>query len=180
MADTISRRTYLTASAAILAIPVVSQLTGCQSDTIQEPEKKTFPDRKFELLDLALQHEFGAIVQYGNHAGIISALQHDSAGSVNSMIKEIIGHEVNHAILLTDILKKHNIEPTVAVWPPQTADSAGDMIQKDIAAEAGAIKLYQKILELDFNDQTKKLIESIMASEETHHQIFSEILPELT
>ena len=175
----ISRRGFLSATAGFLTLPVIAQVSGCKGDAPPEPEKKFFQDPKFELLDLALQHEFGAVVQYGNHAGIIASLNQDSDGSIGGVIKDIIGHEVQHAILLTNILKNHNIEPTVAVWPPQTADTADKMIKKDIAAESGAIKLYQQILTLDFDYNTKTTIERIMHSEETHHHIFTEILPQL-
>jgi len=181
MYQNLNRRTFLTLGASLLTLPLISQLSGCQADNKQQPEKKkVFSDYKFELLDLALQHEFGAVVQYGNHAGIIAALKKDSTGSINTIIRDIIGQEVHHAIQLTDILKKHDIEPTVAVWPPQTAETTEEMIKKDIAAEAGAIKLYQQILTLDFNDQTKRLIETIMEAEATHHHMFNEILPELS
>ncbi len=171
------RRSFLTITAGFFTLPVIAQLSGCKGNEQSESEKKIFPDPKFELLDLALQHEFGAVVQYGNHAGVIAALKRDPGGSIRAVVKGIIGEEVNHAILLTNILKKHNIDPTVAVWPPQTAVTAGEMIQKDIAAESNAIKLYQQILTLDFDDQTKRIIEAIMLSEGAHHQMFTEILP---
>lgn len=175
----VDRRSFLTITAGFLTFSMIAQLSGCKGNGQPGVEKKIFPDPKFELLDLALQHEFGAVVQYGNHAGVIAALKRDGDGSIGAVIKEIIGQEVKHAILLTDILKKNNIEPTVAVWPPQTAVTASEMIQKDIAAETGAIKLYQQILTLSFDDKTKKIIEAIMLSEETHHHMFTEILPEL-
>ena len=119
-------------------------------------------------------------MQYGNHAGVIAALNQDSGESIKEVIKEIISHEVHHAILLTDILKKNNVEPTVAVWPPQTADTTDEMIQKDITAETSAITLYQQILTLNLDDQIKKTIENIMWSEEHHRHMFTEILPELS
>lgn len=175
----VDRRSFLTITAGFLALPVIAQLSGCKGNSQSESEKKIFQDPKVELLDLALQHEFGAVVQYGNHAGVIAALKRDSDGSIGAVIKKIIGQEVNHVILLTDILKKNNVEPTVAVWPPQTAVTAGEMIQKDITTESGAIKLYQQILTLDFDDQTKEIIKTIMLAEEAHYQMFTDILPEL-
>ncbi len=175
----LDRRTFLTVTASCLAVPVIAQLSGCKGNGKSEPEKKIFSDPKFELLDLALQHEFGAVVQYGNHAGVIAALGRDSDGSIKSVIGEIVNQEIQHAILLTEILKKNSLEPTVAVWPPQTAPAALEMIQKDVAAERGAVELYQQILTLDFDDQTKKIITDIMHSEEVHHTMFSTILRDL-
>ena len=86
---------------------------------------------------------------------------------------------MHHAILLTEMLKRNHVEPTLAVWPPQAAASSKKMIEKDIAAENGAVKLYQQILELDFDDHTKKTIEILLRSEQIHFQMFSTMLTEL-
>ncbi len=180
MPHQIERRKFLTVSAGCLMLPMLAQLSGCNGNGQPEPERKVFSDPKFELLDLALQHEFGAVVQYGNHAGVIEAIGRDVDGSIQDIIQDIVNQEIHHAILLTTILKKNNIEPTVAMWPPQTAPTAGEMIRKDIAAESGAVKLYQQILTLDFDDETKKIIENIMRSEKVHRTMFTAILPELS
>jgi rubrerythrin len=165
--------------AGLLTLPAVAQISGCGGNDQSETEKKSFPDPKFELLDLALQHEFGAVVQYGNHAGVITALNSDPGGTIAKILKEIICHEVAHSIHLSDILKKNGIEPTVAVWPPQTAATPVEMVRKDLAAEAGAITLYQQILEQDFDDPTKRIIEKLLSAEEAHHHYFSKLLSEL-
>jgi rubrerythrin len=163
-------------SAGVLTLPTVAQISGCSGNGQREPEKKNFPDPKFELLDLALQHEFGAIVQYGNHTGVITALDNDPEGTIGKAFKEIICNEVYHSIHLSEILKRNGIEPTVAVWPPQTAATLADMLKKDLDAESGAIALYQQILEKDFDDPTKVIIEKLLNSEKAHHHYFSELL----
>jgi rubrerythrin len=165
--------------ASLLTLPAVAQISGCRGNNQSEPEKKIFSDPKFELLDLALQHEYGAIVQYSNHTGVITALNSDPGGAIAKTFKEIICHEVRHSIHLSDILKKNEIEPTVAVWPPQTADTPVEMAQQDLAAESGAIALYQQILEQDFDDPTKRIIEELLFSEKAHHHYFSKLLSEL-
>jgi rubrerythrin len=163
----------------MLTLPAVAQISGCRDDGQSEPEKKIFPDPKFELLDLALQHEFGAIVQYGNHAGLITALKSDPGGTVAKTFEEIICQEVHHSIQLSRILKKNEIEPTVAVWPPQTAATPVEMVKKDLAAESGAVELYQQILEKDFDDPIKMIVEKLLVSEKSHHHYFSKLLSEL-
>jgi rubrerythrin len=170
MPDHSSRRSFLMISAALL-------LSGCKENKKTKPDKQIFSDPKFELIDLALQHEFGAVVQYGNHAGVIASLKQESNG-ITTAIEEIITDEVHHAVLLTQIMKENDVEPSIAVWPPQTAETPNLMIQKDIAAEVGAIKLYQQILSLDFDTQTKIIIEKIMQSEKLHHHMFSNLLLE--
>jgi rubrerythrin len=173
-----SRRFFLTTSAALLALPMGLQLSGCKDSATTEPGKKIFSDQKFELIDLALQHEFGAVVQYGNHAGVIAHLSENSeTASFTTTIRQIINDEVHHAVQLTQLMKENGVEPSIAVWPPQTADTTREMITQDIAAETGAVKLYQQILSLDFNDQVKRVVEKIMHAEKLHHNIFSTLLP---
>lgn len=179
MGERVSRRGFLSMGVGLLMLPAVARIFGCSGNAQSEPEKKIFPDPKFELLDLALQHEFGAIVQYGNHAGVITAVNCDPGGTISKTFEEIIRHEVYHSIHLSDILKKNGIEPTVAVWPPQTAATPVEMVQKDLAAESGAIALYQQILEKDFDDPTKRIIEKLLFSEKSHHHYFSKLLSEL-
>ena len=180
MCDEPGRRVFLSAGAWLLALPLAVQLAGCRSSERPEPDKKIFTDPKIELLDLALQHEFGAVVQYCNHAGVLGAIGQDVDGSTRNTIEQIIGQEVHHAVLLTEILKKYDVEPTVAVWPPQTAVTAEMMIEKNIATENGAIRLYEQLLTFGFDDQTKKTIELLLRSEETHLSIFRDMLPELS
>ena len=179
MGERVNRRAFLSMGVGLLTLPAVAQISGCSGNNQSEPEKKIFSDPKFELLDLALQHEFGAIVQYSNHAGVIKALNSDPGGTIAKTFEEIICKEVYHSIHLSDILMKNGIEPTVAVWPPQTAATPVEMVHKDLAAESGAIALYQQILKQDFDDPTKRIIEKLLSSEESHHKLFSELLSEL-
>ena len=54
------------------------------------------------------------------------------------------------------------------------------MLEKDVAAENGAITLYQKILTQDFDDYTKKRIEEVLRAEQQHRHMFSELLTEIS
>jgi rubrerythrin len=130
MCDRVNRRVFLSVGIGLLTLPAVAQISGCKGNDQREPERNIFSDPKFELLDLALQHEFGAVVQYINHAGVITALNSDPGDTITKTFEKIICEEVRHSIHLSDILKKNDIEPTVAVWPPQTAATALDMVQK--------------------------------------------------
>lgn len=179
MSERVNRRAFLSMGVGMLTLPAVAQLCGCKGNGQSEPGKKIFPDTKFELLDLALQHEYGAVVQYSNHAGVIKAVNSDPGGSIAKTFEEIILQEVRHSIHLSDILKKNGIEPTVAVWPPQTAATPAEMAQQDLAAESGAIALYQQILEQDFDGPTKRIIEELLFAEKAHHHYFTKLLSEL-
>jgi len=157
MQDDSNRRQFLsTVGTGISLLPLLA-LTGCNQREELLPEKEIFSDPKLELLDLALQHEYGAIVQYSNHAGIISAIVSDKDSSFTDRVQQIIADEVHHAILLSDILTRNNVTPTISVWPPQTCENTAEMLQKDIIAEIGAIKLYEQISSLKLNDYEKEM-----------------------
>jgi rubrerythrin len=53
------------------------------------------------------------------------------------------------------------------------------MVKKDLAAESGAVELYQQILEKDFDDPIKMIVEKLLVSEKSHHHYFSKLLSEL-
>lgn len=179
MQDNINRRLFLsTVGAGISLLPLLA-LTSCRQEEKILPEKKLFTDPKLELMDLALQHEYGAIVQYSNHAGIISTLESNGDSSFKDRVKQIIADEVHHAILLSNILTRNDVTPTISVWPPQTAKKPVDMLQKDILAEKGAIDLYEQISTLDLNDYEKEVIDTIAHAELIHYHIFSELMEEL-
>ncbi len=179
MLPQLNRRTFLTISSYLCTLPMTIQLFGCNTERQPEVEEKIFTDPKIELLNLALQHEFGAIVQYGNHAGKLNAHNGQPNPLIITEIQNVIKQEVDHSIILTGILIRNNAQPTVAVWPPQTAETPAQMIKKDISTETAAITLYQQILELDLDDRSKKDIENIMYSEKAHSQIFTKLLEKL-
>jgi rubrerythrin len=110
---------------------------------------------------------------------VITALNSDLGDTITKTFEKIICEEVRHSIHLSDILKKNDIEPTVAVWPPQTAATALDMVQQDLAAESGAVALYEQILEQDFDDLSKHIFEKLLLCEQAHQKLFSELLSEM-
>ncbi len=180
MSDNLSRRHILSAIGTGISLLPFLGLTGCNQEKEVLTEKKLFTDPKLELLDLALQHEYGAIVQYSNHAGIISSLAKENDSEVKEQIEHVIFDEVQHAILLSNILTNNGVTPTISVWPPQTAEKPLDMIKKDIMAEHGAIKLYEQISSLDLTDSERDIIETIGNAEVAHHAMFSQLVDELT
>lgn len=171
-----NRRNFLASAAAgITLLPLVNFLSGCRQEEKSIPKKKIYADPKLELLDLALQHEFGAVVQYSNHAGVIAALNHDKTGYLRDQVQTIIADEVEHAIEISEILKKNNLQPSVTVWPAQLGETPKEMLEKDIKAEEGAMKLYEQILALPLNDMEKRIIEQIALSEEMHFTTFTSL-----
>ncbi len=114
------------------------------------------------LCNIAIAHEYGAIVQYINHSGLIT----------DKRVKEVLDRnmrdEIIHARRLTEILVKEGATPTIAVWPPQTGKGIKKLIEEDIEGENAAIKLYSQILELSEAKRYKDDIYSFLKREETH------------
>ncbi|MCA1743277.1 MAG: ferritin-like domain-containing protein [Desulfonatronovibrio sp.] len=165
----ISRRALLKAGVGaagiIMAAPAIAWSAPDSS--------AAYPAQLTELLGLALQHEHGALVQYANHAGLLTYwIDQGLARSIQA----IIADEVDHAVTLVNTLKSSGSEPTMAVWPPQTANSPSKVISQDIAAEQGAVNLYTRILEFDMDEPLRKNIEHIVDSEKSHKLIFENML----
>lgn len=131
------------------------------------------PGKLGELLSLALQHEHGAMVQYANHAGLLS---HWINPAHAKTIQEIIADEVGHAIILVNALIAMDITPTLAVWPPRSGDQARELILMDIAAEQGAVELYSEILEHDLGPELRAAITAIRDAEILHRNNFNDLL----
>ena len=130
-----------------------------------------------ENIMLALQHEHGAIVQYTNHCGKLLAKEMSRQAE---KVQEIIHEEVAHSRTLVSILMENGIEPTLAVWPPQTADTAANMLQQDVKAEQGAIALYQEILaHSEATPDISQRIELILEQEISHELRFNQILKDM-
>ncbi len=175
MQNNLNRRHFLSAVTAGVSILPFLGLSGCRQEKEKPSEKKLFTNPKLELLDLALQHEYGAIVQYSNHAGTIAALTDKVDKTILEQFEQIIFDEVQHAVTLSKILMNNKVTPTISVWPPQTATNAVDMLQKDILSEEGAIQLYEQISTLDLSDDERQIIEMIGNAEVYHQETFSEI-----
>ncbi len=126
-----------------------------------------------ELMVLALQHENGAMVQYANHAGLLS---HWVNPSFARTMKEVIADEVGHAVALANALIAKGATPTLAVWPPRSGDTPRQLVLLDIAAEQGAVDLYSEILEHDLEPVLRSAILAIREAEILHRNLFNDLL----
>mgnify|MGYP006423711505 CR=1 FL=1 len=147
-------------------------LGWAQTKAAQGQSKQTLTglQQKFAL---ALQHEHGAMVQYTNHAGKLAAKQFkEHAGTIQA----IVGEEQAHAQCLVQLLYESGAEPTVAVWPPQTAAAVPEMMRQDIAAEKGAISLYEEILNQEnMSANMRRSVEWMLEQEIQHENMFTRI-----
>ena len=165
-----NRRKFILTGSILVSLPFLFEIVGCKNETVNEKKRKSTENNpKIEKLNLALEHEFGAIIQYCNHAGITDNIFFKKA------IPEIVAQEVQHAILISNIIKNLGYNPTLSLWPPQTGKSFSDMIIKDMKTEKNAIELYESLLHFNFGSETKKIITNIIEHEKAHLKIFKSL-----
>ncbi|SMP42015.1 Ferritin-like domain-containing protein [Desulfonatronum zhilinae] len=126
-----------------------------------------------ELMVMALQHEHGAVIQYANHAGLLS---HWVNPIFSKTFQEIIADEVDHAVTLVNALIARGVTPTLAVWPPRTGNGPRQLVLLDIAAEQSAVELYSEILEHDLEPALRTAVVAIRDAEILHRNIFNDLL----
>lgn len=114
------------------------------------------------LCNIAIAHEYGAIVQYINHSGLIADRK------IKEILQENMLDEILHARRLTEILVKEGATPTISVWPPQTGKELKVLLEEDIEGENAAIKLYTQILDTPESKKYRDEIYSFLKREEVH------------
>jgi len=87
--------------------------------------------------------------------------------------------EMRHAEAIAEQVVRLGGEPTTEPAPITLGESAEEMLEIDRAQERGAIELYKRIIDAADrakDDAIKSLFQRILADEEHHHRIFSELL----
>ena len=125
------------------------------------------------LCNIAIAHEYGAIVQYINHSGLITDKR------IKGILEKNMQDEIIHARRLTEILVKEGATPTISLWPPQTGKTVEQLINEDIAGENAAIRLYSRILDLPESKKYRDDIYSFLKREGTHRSRLVGIMNEL-
>ncbi len=123
------------------------------------------------MCNIAISHEYGAIVQYINHAGYV-----EERNKVQSVLLSNLQDEIFHARKITSLLVKEGATPTVSIWPPQTGKTLQQLLEEDINGESAAIKLYQKILDMPESKRYRDLFYSFLKREELHRSRLTELL----
>ena len=159
-----NRREFIYTS-LLISFPFLIDISGCKKKSDKVYQTNPIIDK----LNLAIEHEYGAIVQYTHHAGITENK------SFKKVIPQIVVQEVNHAILISNIIKKLGNIPALNIWPPQSGKNFKENLKKDILAEKNAIQLYEEILKLNLSNEDKKIISKIIKNEENHLKIFRKL-----
>jgi len=133
--------------------------------------------KKFvELLNKDLAWEYTAIIQYTQHAGVITGAQY------MAIKKEMIIHaqeELAHATILSDQISFLGGTPCVDVYKAGISPDNVKMLEQDLAGEEDAIKRYTERIaqaeELNLYHLAQNL-RNILAMEQEHAMDLQEAL----
>lgn len=129
-----------------------------------------------DKLNQAIAREIQVSIQYMWH--------HVMASGINgAVVKEVFEKtaitEMKHAEALAERLNYLGGTPTTQPDPIKVGGTLEKMLKDDLKAEEEAIKLYKEIIALagkENDHTTRRLLESILADEEEHHDTFSTLL----
>ncbi|HWQ60598.1 MAG TPA: ferritin-like domain-containing protein [Candidatus Fimivivens sp.] len=121
-------------------------------------------------LNRDLADEFGAAVQYVQHAAMMTGPEYDAIG------KELIIHsneEMMHAVSLSNIIRDLGGVPGVDVSERNVSMDSREMLEQDLAGEEGAIARYkERIAQAEALGEygVRRLLEDILMMEEEHRR----------
>jgi bacterioferritin len=99
--------------------------------------------------------------------------------SVTEGFQKIAIDEMKHAEKVAERLWYLGGKPTIQPSPIKVGETLNEMLNLDVKAEEGAIKLYKEIMIVAENEgdvATKEIFEEIEAQEEEHHDFFTSLL----
>jgi len=121
-------------------------------------------------LNSDLADEFGAAVQYVQHAAMMTGPEYDAIG------KELVIHsneEMTHAVSLSNMICDLGGVPTVDVSDRQVSADSKEMLEQDLRGEEGAIAGYkERIAQAESLGEygVRRLLEDILMMEEEHRR----------
>jgi bacterioferritin len=124
-----------------------------------------------ELLNLDLQDEHGAIIQYLTHAYAMGE------GELACEIEAIARDEMRHFDWLGETIVDLGGTPSLVRGTQNMAGQAvPDWMQNDVGLEEGAIKNYQDHIKAIDDAKIKRLLERILADEQAHRGKFQHFI----
>lgn len=110
-----------------------------------------------ELLNMDLELEYSAAIQYINHSAVMTGAAY---GDIIKELKIHANEEVQHAMILADQIDYLGGAPSVNVGKIRTSKDNDEMLQEDLDGEEDAIKRYKLRVE-----QAEKLKEFALAQQ---------------
>jgi bacterioferritin len=124
-----------------------------------------------ELLNLDLQDEHGAIIQYLTHA--YSMGEGEMACEIEAMARE----EMRHLDWLAETIVELGGQPSLKRGTMNMAGKAvPDWMADDVGLEQGAIDHYKEHIKMIDDPKVKRLLQRILADEQAHHGKFERLV----
>jgi bacterioferritin len=121
-----------------------------------------------ERLNADLAWEYAAMIQYVQHASVITGAEYEST------IAELLVHaneEMQHAINLSDQIDFLGGVPAVDVQTIKTSEESKEMLEQDLEGELDAVRRYrERIAEAESLQEygLRRVLEDILIMEEEH------------
>jgi bacterioferritin len=119
------------------------------------------------LLNLDLQDEHGAIIQYLSHAYAIG--EGELACSIEGVARDEMRHLDWLAETIVDLGGKPSLKRGTQIM---TGKTVPDWMGNDVELEHGAIESYEKHIKLIDNPKVNRLLKRILADEQAHRSKF--------
>ena len=101
-------------------------------------------EKLIELLNMDLELEYSAAIQYINHSAVMSGAAY---GDIIKELKVHANEEIGHAMTLSDQIDYLGGSPSVKVGAIRTDEDNDQMLHQDLEGEEDAIKRYKMRVE---------------------------------
>lgn len=125
-------------------------------------------EKLIELLNMDLELEYSAAIQYINHAAVMTGAAY---GDIIKELKIHANEEIQHAMALANQIDYLRGSPSVNVGKIHTSNDNDEMLQADLDGEEDAIKRYK--MRIEQAEQLKEFalaqqLRNILAMEQEH------------
>jgi len=125
-------------------------------------------EKLIDLLNMDLELEYSAAIQYINHAAVMTGAAY---GDIIKELKIHVNEEIQHAMILADQIDYLGGSPSVNVGTILTSKDNNEMLQQDLDGEEDAIKRYK--VRIEQAEEIKEFalaqqLRNILATEQEH------------
>lgn len=125
-------------------------------------------EKLVDLLNLDLELEYSAAIQYINHAAVMTGAAY---GDIIKELKIHANEEVQHAMILADQIDYLGGSPSVNVGEIRTSGDNDEMLREDLDGEEDAIRRYK--MRVEQAEELKEFalaqqLRTILATEQEH------------
>lgn len=125
-------------------------------------------DKLIELLNLNIQDEHGAIIQYLTHAYAMGE------GEIACEVEALAREEMRHLDWLAEMVVELGGEPSLKRGTQRMGGKeVSEWMENDVKLEEGAITQYKQHIEMIDEPRIKRLLKRILADEESHRGDFA-------